>query len=241
MILDEIVCHYNLDCKFRFPTYASMTKLLRSFEKHLSQGVDEEPSSRCCASKCILAVRSDYAPTTLVRLLASQQAEMRQAAAWALTYLGDESHFASLGALLRDSVRSVRSYADEARRAIQWRTQSPWHRKTASKIEQLLADGFFLSASKLSDHLVDEADRRADVYMLRAWVRFTDGQIETAIEDCKRTLALDPFCYQACLALGQCLWHKGQDLAARECYFEAAKIYPDWEPARAALHWLANR
>ncbi|MEQ1829203.1 MAG: tetratricopeptide repeat protein [Pirellula sp.] len=217
-----------------------MTKLLRFFEKYRSQSEREAKDSQACCDRWIDMVRTNYSTSTLHRLLSSQQAEIRQAAAWALSYLGDESHAESLGFLLRDSTRVVRSYADAARRAIDIRTQSPWHRKTAMQVEHLLAEGLFSSASELATNLVDEADTRADVYMLRAWVRFSDGRIESAAEDCKRTLALDPFCYQACVALGQCLWHLGRDLAARECYSEAARIYPDWEPARAALQMLPN-
>jgi tetratricopeptide (TPR) repeat protein len=217
-----------------------MTKLLRFFENYLAQSESDCGETIPVCSKWICQVRSHYTPNTLKRLLASQHVDVRRAAAWALSYLGDESHCISLGVLLRDSARVVRSYADEARRAISQRTQSPWHRKTACHIEQLLAEGCFSSATELASHLVDEADNRADVYMLRAWVRFSDGDIESAAEDCKRTLSLDPFCYQACVALGQCLWHLGRDMAARECYCEAARIYPDWEPARAALEMLAN-
>ena len=215
-----------------------MAKLLQYFENFLADCEIEVSSSSQNASKWISLVRANYTPHTLNRLLASQQVGIRQAAAWALSHLGDESHACPLGMLLRDSARMVRTCADEARRAIAQRTQSPWHRQTVSKVEQLLADGQFKSATELASHLVHEADSRSDVYMLRAWVRFSDGDIELAAEDCKRTLALDPFCYQACVALGQCLWHLGRDLAARECYCEAARIYPDWEPARAGLQML---
>jgi tetratricopeptide (TPR) repeat protein len=218
-----------------------MTKLLRFFEKHRSQQEIEGAVLQASCTKWIHLVRTNYSPSTLCRLLASQQAEIRQAAAWALSYLGDESHTSCLGLLLRDSARIVRTYADTARRAIDSRTQSPWHRKTAASIEQLLAAGLHSAALELATHLVEEAEARADVYMLRAWVRYSDGRFEAAAEDCKRTLALDPFRYQACVALGQCLWHLGRDLAARECYSEAARIYPDWEPARAALQLMANR
>ena len=215
-----------------------MAKLLNYFENYLVDcESDTAAGSREC-SKWVVLVRSNYAPHTLKRMLASQQVGVRRAAAWALSHLGDESHCCSLGLLLRDSARIVRSCADEARRAIAQRSQSPWHRETATRVEQLLADGFFKPATELASHLVDEAESRADVYMLRAWVRFSDGDIEQAAEDCKRTLALDPFCYQACVALGQCLWYLGRDLAARECYCEAARIYPDWEPARAGLQML---
>lgn len=217
-----------------------MAKLLRFFENYLSQCEADAVALTNDASKWIAEVRNYYAPCTLKRLLASEQVKIRQAAAWGLSHVGDESHSDSLGVLLRDSARIVRTCADEARRAIAQRTQSPWHRKTALHVEQLLADGMFTSATELATHLIDEADTRSDVYMLRAWVRFSDCDFEFAADDCKKTLALDPFCYQACVALGQCLWHLGKNLAARECYCEAARIYPDWEPARAALQMLAK-
>lgn len=217
-----------------------MAKLLHYFENYLADCESETGSSVRDASKWIVLVRSNYTPHTLKRMLTSQQVGVRRAAAWALSYLGDESHCCPLGMLLRDSARIVRTCADEARRAIAQRSQSPWHRQTVKRVEQLLADGLFKSATELASHLVDEADARSDVYMLRAWVRFSDGDIEQAAEDCKKTLALDPFCYQACVALGQCLWHLGRDLAARECYSEAARIYPDWEPAHAGLQMLGS-
>lgn len=215
-----------------------MAKLLRFFENYLADRQADAVAISGNASKWVEQVREHYSPNTLKRMLSSQHANVRQAAAWALSYVGDESHSGSLGVLLRDSARIVRSCADEARRAIAQRAQSPWQRATVSQVEQLLADGLFGSANELATRLVDNADTRSDAYMLRAWVRFSDGDIELAAEDCRRTLALDPFCYQACVALGQCLWHLGRDLAARECYWEAARIYPDWEPARVGLQML---
>ena len=236
----EHIEQYSLVPMIHFLRRVRMAKLLRFFENYLTQCEADVHALSSDASKWISAVSQNYAPNTLNRLLASHQCDVRQAAAWALSYLGDESHSNSLGLLLCDSARKVRTCADDARRAIAKRTQSPWHRKTALHVEQLLADGMYSSATELATHLVDEADSRSDVYMLRAWVRFSDGDIEAAVEDCKKTLALDPFCYQACVALGQCLWHLGRDLAARECYCEAARIYPDWEPAKAALQMLTN-
>jgi hypothetical protein len=221
---------------------SNMAKLVQFFENYCQQVELSLGASSLLSDPAIWieAVRSTYAPNTLTRMLASKHSDVRRAAAWALSHLGDETHYQALGALLRDSVRTVRTVADDARRAIAQRTQSPWHRKTASHVEQLLADGCFSSATELASHLVEEADNRADVYMLRAWVRFSDGAIESAVDDCKKTLSLDPFCYQACVALGQCMWHLGRDLVARECYCEAARIYPDWEPARAALQMMTH-
>jgi tetratricopeptide (TPR) repeat protein len=223
-----------------------MTKLLQFYENYIAQTYGDIHSIVISSIECrnplrwIDEVKRHYSTATLLRLLTSSDMEIRRASAWALCYLGDETQYGSLGHLLSDEFRAVRSCADEARRAIQQRSQSPWHRKTVYQVEQLLADGEFRRASELASHLIDETDGRSDVYYLRAWIRFTNGDIEAATEDCKRALKLDPHSYQTCVALGQCYWHLGKDQAARECYLEANRIYPDWEPARSAIALLAN-
>jgi hypothetical protein len=185
-----------------------------------------------------IRVASWYSPVTLTRLLSSTQDQVRMSAAWGLGLIGHEPHHEILGRLLRDPVRGVRSAADEARRSILCRTQSPWHRRCAEKVEDLLACSDLPSACALADQLVEETELRSDAFLLRAWVRFCNVQLELAIEDCKKTLAIDPFCYRACVALGQCYWHQSLDAAARECFYESVRLYPDWEPAYAALRML---
>jgi tetratricopeptide (TPR) repeat protein len=221
-----------------------MTRLNEFFENYLSETYGDDHTIVLSTIEgrnplyWVEQVRKLYTPATLERLLSSTETETRRAASWALRYLGNETHFRPLGELLRDESRSVRMSADEARRSICHRTQSPWHRKTAFEVEHLLANGTFGPAAELATHLIEETDGRSEVYYLRAWIYFTCGQIESAIEDCKKSLQLDPFSYQACVALGQCYWHLGNDGAALECYREAARIYPDWEPARAAISVL---
>ena len=166
-----------------------MAKLLQYFENYLADCETDVGTSNCDASKWIALVRKTYAPHTLKRMLTSQQVGVRQAAAWALSHLGDESHSCPLGMLLRDSARMVRTCADEARRAIAQRTQSPWHRQTVSRVEQLLAEGMFKSASELASHLVDETDSRSDVYMLRAWVRLQSSAACSISPSLNRTQA----------------------------------------------------
>lgn len=189
-------------------------------------------------SLAAIRVSTWYSPATLVRLLSSPEDQVRMAAAWGLGLIGHELHLELLGRLLRDPARSVRSAADEARRSILCRTQSPWHRRCAEKVEDLLASSDLPSACALADQLVEETELRSDAFLLRAWVRFCNVQLDLAIEDCKKTLAIDPFCYRACVALGQCYWHQNLDAAARECFYESVRLYPDWEPAYAALRMI---
>jgi hypothetical protein len=203
-------------------------KLQKIYEACMSQA---EPIG---ASWCDW-VHGEYTPNTLVRMLHASAPETRQSAAWALGWIGEESHLEAIGPLLRDVCLGVRSAADQARQAIVMRTQSPWHRRCAARIETMLAAAQWSQACALANALVEETESRADAFMLRAGVRFCNQQLAWAADDCKRTLAIDPYCYRACIALGQCFWHQQRDAAARECFYEAARIYPDWGPAYASL------
>jgi tetratricopeptide (TPR) repeat protein len=187
-----------------------------------------------------IQVATWYTPATLSRLIGSSQPQVRMSAAWGLGLIGQEPHLESLGHLLRDETRGVRSAADEARRGILFRTQSPWQRRTVQEIEDLLASSDLDKACSLADQLVEETELRSDAYFVRAWVRFCNIQWESAIEDCKKTLTIDPFCYRACVALGQCYWHQNRNAAARECFYESVRLYPDFEPARVALRMLQS-
>lgn len=102
----------------------------------------------------------------------------------------------------------------------------------------MLAQADLQKACTLADQLVEETEFRSDAFLLRAWVRFCNQQMELAILDCKKTLSIDPYCYRACVALGQCYWYQQQDATARECFYESVRLYPDWEPAHAALRMV---
>jgi len=212
-------------------TMSRLPKLVEFFNDCLS----ERGGSIAFAA---VQVATWYTPATLFRLIGSSKSQVRMAAAWGLGMIGDEMHLKPLGYLLRDDIRGVRSAADEARRSILFRTQSPWHRRTAEEVEDFLASSEMEKASSLADQLVEETELRSDAYLLRAWVRVCNVQWDAAIEDCKKTLTIDPFCYRACVALGQCFWHQNRNAAALECFYESMPLYPDFEPAHVALRML---
>jgi tetratricopeptide (TPR) repeat protein len=185
-----------------------------------------------------IQVAAWYTPATLSRLVGSSQPQVRMSAAWGLGLIGQEPHLEPLGHLLRDEIRGVRSVADEARRGILFRTQSPWQRRTSEEIEELIASSNLQQAIALADQLVDETELRSDAYFLRAWVQFCNARWDAAIADCKKTLTIDPFSYRACVALGQCYWHQNRNAAATECFYESVRLYPDFEPAHVALRMM---
>jgi hypothetical protein len=212
-------------------TMSRLPKLVEFFNACLS----ERGASVAFAA---VQVAAWYTPATLFRLIGASKSQVRMAAAWGLGLIGDEMHLRPLGHMLRDDIRGVRLAADEARRSILFRTQSPWHRRTAEEVEDFLASSEMEKASSLADQLVEETELRSDAYLLRAWVRVCNVQWDAAIEDCKKTLTIDPFCYRACVALGQCFWHQNRNAAARECFYESMRLYPDFEPAHVALRML---
>lgn len=180
-------------------------------------------------------IHSKYTPHTLVRMLSVSSSDTRRSAAWALGWIGDLVHLDCLGPLLGDASRKVRTAANEARRLIQSRTQTPWHRQCARRIEAMLAADQYSQACALADDLVQATESRSDAILLRAGVRFCNQQLVRAIDDFRATLSRDPYCFRACIALGQCYWHLHRDAAAYECFLEAARIYPDWRPAHDSL------
>ncbi len=212
-------------------TMSRLPKLVEFFNACLS----ERGASVAFAA---VQVAAWYTPATLFRLIGASKSQVRMAAAWGLGLIGDEMHLKPLGHMLQDDIRGVRLAADEARRSILFRTQSPWHRRTAEEVEDFLASSEMEKASNLADQLVEETELRSDAYLLRAWVRVCNAQWDAAIEDCKKTLTIDPFCYRACVALGQCFWHQNRNAAARECFYESMRLYPDFEPAHVALRML---
>ena len=224
-----------------------MTKLLQFYSNYLA-ATREEPGSINCptqtndyASQWVAEVSNHYNLSTLSRMLASSESRTRRAAAWALQHHGDPSHVNELGYLLSDKEYFTRRAADNARKTIKLRSQSPLQFQIVQQIEQCLSNGQFERAESLSTLLIEEAEARSDIYSLRAFVRFANGKIEKAASDCKQAIQLDRFAYQSFVALGQCYWHQMNDGAARECYLEAARIYPDWRPAHMAMLHISDR
>jgi tetratricopeptide (TPR) repeat protein len=172
-------------------------------------------------------VRRDYSLSTLRRLVYSRSAETRQAAVWALGWVGGASEYQFLGPWLRSEDPRLRFQADRSREQLLLRTRTDWQVQSAEQIEASMAESHWRSANRLVDRLVARHAEHPQSWLLRAAVRLCTSQLPGAIEDCRTLLSFDPNSYRACVFLGQCYWFMHCQRVAQECFSEAMRIYPD--------------
>ena len=93
-------------------------------------------------------------------------------------------------------------------------------------------------ALKLLDHVVELAPDFTEGWNRRAYVHFVQNDIEHALGDLRRTLALDPHHFKALDGLGQILREIGQKKAALKAFKELLDVHPYWSGAKQAVEEL---
>ena len=93
-------------------------------------------------------------------------------------------------------------------------------------------------ALKLLDHVVELAPDFTEAWNRRAYVHFTQNDIERALGDLRRTLALDPHHFKALDGLGQIMREIGQKKAALKAFKQLLDVHPYWSGAKQAVEEL---
>jgi tetratricopeptide (TPR) repeat protein len=93
-------------------------------------------------------------------------------------------------------------------------------------------------ALKLLDHVVELAPDFTEAWNRRAYVHFVHNDIERALGDLRRTLALDPNHFKALDGLGQILREIGQKKAALKAFKQLLDVHPYWSGAKQAVEEL---
>ena len=93
-------------------------------------------------------------------------------------------------------------------------------------------------AVKLLDYAVDLAPDYAEAWNRRAYVHFMREDIERALGDLRRTLALDPSHFKALEGLAQILKEIGQKKAALKAFKQLLDVHPYTAGAKQALDEL---
>lgn len=182
-----------------------------------------------------LTVAEHYSAHTLRRLVYAKDVESRQAAIWGLGLIGEQSDYYFLGPLLRAGWFGVRSEADRSRSAILQRVRCSWHQDYAQRIEDSMADENWGLARRMADQLVRKHAEHPEAWLLRIVTRLCTSQISGAMDDCCFLLSFDRESYRACVLLGQCYWMLDRPATAKECFLEAARIYPECRVAHETL------
>jgi tetratricopeptide (TPR) repeat protein len=93
-------------------------------------------------------------------------------------------------------------------------------------------------ALKLLDHVVALAPDYSEGWNRRAYVHYMQSEVDLALGDLRRTLALDPNHFKALDGLGQILREIGQKKAALKAFKELLDVNPYWSGAKQAVEEL---
>jgi tetratricopeptide (TPR) repeat protein len=93
-------------------------------------------------------------------------------------------------------------------------------------------------ALKLLDHVVALAPDFTEAWNRRAYVYFVQSDVERALGDLRRVLALDPNHFKALDGLAQILREIGQKKAALKAFKQLLDVHPYWSGAKQAVEEL---
>ena len=93
-------------------------------------------------------------------------------------------------------------------------------------------------ALKLLDHVVALAPDFTEGWNRRAYVHYMKSEVDQALGDLRRTLALDPSHFKALDGLGQILREIGQKRPALKAFKQLLDVHPYWSGAQDAVDEL---
>jgi tetratricopeptide (TPR) repeat protein len=93
-------------------------------------------------------------------------------------------------------------------------------------------------ALKLLDYAVEQAPDYAEAWNRRAFVNFMRDDVERAMGDLRRTLALEPSHFKALEGLAQILREIGQKKGALAAFKQLLEVHPYWSGAKQAVEEL---
>jgi len=134
---------------------------------------------------------------------------------------------------------------EEAAKAIADAIERVWLHSGSATVDLLMeryakamADKKHDLALKLLDRVVELAPDFTEGWNRRAYVYFVKSDVERALGDLRRTLALDPNHYKALDGLGQILREMGQKKAALKVFKQLLDVHPYWSGAKQAVEEL---
>lgn len=184
-------------------------------------------------------VLSKYNEATLERLLASPDAETRQATVLALGLIGSLRVNGLLAARLHDEDSVVREFADDALWSLWFRADTEENNRELQRLMRLRVNED--SAAEILDGyqaLIERAPRFAEAYNQRAIVHFRLGELAKAVSDCEKVLKLNPYHFGAASGLAQCFMKLKKLRAALRSYRRANRINPNLDGVKQVIDSL---
>jgi tetratricopeptide (TPR) repeat protein len=202
------------------------TKLDRYYQQFLN---DED------RARFIQQVSESYTMETLEYLARLGRRLTRRAAVLAVGFLGDFEQNETMGRGLVDSDRAVRMLADHNIRQIWLRQGTGGQRVLISRLEWLNSVSQYDQVVAEATELIRCDDRLGEAWNQRAIAFCNQRDYQLAIDDCRTTLAINPFHFPAAIGMGHCCLQLDDPVSALDCFRLAFTINPDLENLRGQI------
>ena len=168
-----------------------------------------------------------YPQETLIDSLDNQKPLTCRAAAYALGEIANEDAIPSLVTALTHEDPGTRANAEQALWSI-------WFRSDDESIDAMMQKGVnhikkrrYDEAVQVFSEVIRIAANYAEGYNQRAIAYFMSDELSKSVEDCKRTIELNPFHFGAFAGMGQCYLKLGDLSAALDAFQRALEINPN--------------
>ncbi len=206
--------------------------------------IDEEPADwprkfRKSLTSFKRAVEARYNEATLVRLLCSQNSDVRQATILALGLTATMRVNADLAKSLHDEDPTARLLAVDAMWSIWQRSDTPENNQELQRLVRLVAAAASTDEILAGfEALIRKSPRFAEAYNQRAVFHYHRGEYARAIADCEKALRLNPCHFGAASGMGQCFMKLKKLRAALRIYRRANRINPNLDTVRETIQSL---
>ena len=172
-------------------------------------------------------LKENYSQETLLDSLENHKPLSCRAAAYALGEIANQDAIPSLVAALAHEDSGTRDNAEQALWSI-------WFRSDDESVDAMMQNGTihikkqrYDEAIQVFTEVIQIAADFPEGYNQRAIAYFMSDELSKSIEDCKRTIELNPFHFGALAGMGQCYLKLGDLTAALEAFQRALEIKPN--------------
>ena len=173
------------------------------------------------------ALEEKYSQETLIESLENRKPLTCRAAAYALGEIANEDAIPSLVAALTHEDPGTRANAEQALWSI-------WFRSDDESVSAMMQKGTnhikkqqYGEAIQVFSEVIRIAANFAEGHNQRAIAYFMSDELSKSIEDCKKTVELNPFHFGALAGMGQCYLKLGDLAAAMDAFRRALEINPN--------------
>ncbi len=206
--------------------YHQRPLLVYQYERYL---VDQNISAY------VRSIAKSYTVGSLERVVMAGDRSSRRGAVLALSRLADYRSNATLGRVLNDSDRGVRSLAENGIRRLWMRIGTPSQQRHLVAISEHLEELEHDRAAQLATALVEDAPWIAQGWYFRGKAFFQREQYEAAIQDCHQALEINAYHFLAASVMGQAYQLLENPVAALEAFRRALRLNPSMEEVRAQV------